>query len=150
MKSRRRIAFTKAQDCADLGCNYSRDLRPVEWASIIILRSSNLGRSTSEPGHLLPRRSLAGAAERPPTPDTKVDGRRGRKGPLATEVRCRKFGTLGIGWCVNFSSERRAIWGRLQTEKTALPGRWCSGCEARQPRPASFGQPERRGLPNDV
>jgi hypothetical protein len=31
-KSRRRIAFSKAQDCADLrGCNYTRDLRPTEW-----------------------------------------------------------------------------------------------------------------------
>ena len=33
-------------------------------------------------GHEPPRRSLAGAAERPPTPDTKVDGRRGGSGPL--------------------------------------------------------------------
>jgi len=41
MKSRRRIAFLKAQDCADLRCNYSRDLRQAEWGPIVILRGNN-------------------------------------------------------------------------------------------------------------
>ena len=44
MKLRRRIAFSKAQDCADFRlqrCDYSRDLRPVEWVPIVILRGNN-------------------------------------------------------------------------------------------------------------
>src|SRR6516225_4753596 len=42
MKSRRRIAFLKAQDCADLRCNYSRDLTTAEWGSGVSLHGSNL------------------------------------------------------------------------------------------------------------
>jgi hypothetical protein len=44
MKMRRRIAFPEAQDYADCGSqwhDYSRDLRPAEWGSGIILRNSN-------------------------------------------------------------------------------------------------------------
>src|SRR5262245_21738085 len=44
MKSRRRIAFLKAQDCADFRvqqADYSRDLRPVKWVSESGLRGIN-------------------------------------------------------------------------------------------------------------
>src|SRR5215469_12765404 len=41
MKSRRRIAFSKAQDCADFG-HYSRDLRQAKWGSGSSLHGSNL------------------------------------------------------------------------------------------------------------
>src|SRR5262249_62386875 len=44
MKSRRRIAFSKAQDCADYRSreyDYSRDLRPAKWCSGVSLHGSN-------------------------------------------------------------------------------------------------------------
>jgi hypothetical protein len=41
MKSRRRIAFLKAQDHANRISDYSRDLRPAEWGSVISLHSGN-------------------------------------------------------------------------------------------------------------
>jgi hypothetical protein len=42
MKSRRRIAFLKAQDHANYIDYYSRDLRPAKWASGVSLHGSNL------------------------------------------------------------------------------------------------------------
>jgi hypothetical protein len=41
MKSRRRIASPKAQDHAEIGRNYSRDLRLAERGPTIILRGNN-------------------------------------------------------------------------------------------------------------
>jgi hypothetical protein len=41
MKSRRRIAFLKAQDHANCIDYYSRDLRPAKWDSGINLHGSN-------------------------------------------------------------------------------------------------------------
>src|SRR6516162_3687140 len=41
MKSRRRIAFLKAWDHANCIDDYSRDLRPAEWAPTVILRGNN-------------------------------------------------------------------------------------------------------------
>jgi hypothetical protein len=44
MKSRRRIAFSKAHECADYrlqGCDYSKDLRPAKWGPTVILRGNN-------------------------------------------------------------------------------------------------------------
>jgi hypothetical protein len=44
MKSRRRIAFSKAHDCADYRLqkrDYSRDLRLGEWGSGVSLHGSN-------------------------------------------------------------------------------------------------------------
>src|SRR5690349_24915738 len=41
MKSRRRIAFPGAQNCGDLRCNYSRDLRHAKWGSGVSLHGSN-------------------------------------------------------------------------------------------------------------
>jgi hypothetical protein len=59
MKSRRRIAFSKAQDSPIYDdCNYSRDLRPAKWGSEIKLRSNNseplmsaLGQKQTLPSH---------------------------------------------------------------------------------------------------
>jgi hypothetical protein len=42
MKSRRRIAFLKAQDHANCIDDYSRDLRPAEWGPAVILRATML------------------------------------------------------------------------------------------------------------
>jgi hypothetical protein len=56
-KSRRRIAFPKAQDHADCGfqrSDYSRDLRPAKWGSEVISRSSNSQRLMSALGHSRP------------------------------------------------------------------------------------------------
>jgi hypothetical protein len=41
MKSRRRIAFPEAKDCAG-SFDYSRNLRPPEWGSAVTLQGSNL------------------------------------------------------------------------------------------------------------
>jgi hypothetical protein len=41
MKSRRRIAFLKAQDYAKCNDDYSRDLRLVKWGSGVILHGTN-------------------------------------------------------------------------------------------------------------
>jgi hypothetical protein len=41
MKSRRRIAFLKAQDYANGSGDYSRDLRPAKWGPTVILRGNN-------------------------------------------------------------------------------------------------------------
>jgi hypothetical protein len=51
MKSRRRIAFSKAQDRADLQCNYSRDLQVGEIGSEVNLPSSNFKPPMSARGH---------------------------------------------------------------------------------------------------
>ena len=41
MKSRRRIAFLKAQDHANCGDDYSRDLRLAKWGSEVSLHGNN-------------------------------------------------------------------------------------------------------------
>jgi hypothetical protein len=41
MKSRRRIAFLKAQDHANSVADYSRVLRPAEWGSRLLVQSKN-------------------------------------------------------------------------------------------------------------
>ena len=41
MKSRRRIAFLKAQDHANNVPDYSRDLRPAKWGSGVSLHGNN-------------------------------------------------------------------------------------------------------------
>jgi len=51
MKSRRRIAFTKAQDHANSASNYSRDLRPAKWGLGVILHGSNPMSLMSALGH---------------------------------------------------------------------------------------------------
>jgi hypothetical protein len=63
MKSRRRIAFLKAQDRANSVSNYSRDLRQVEWGLENTLRSSNSGDRMSATGQkqTLDRRPLMSA-----------------------------------------------------------------------------------------
>jgi hypothetical protein len=43
MKSRRRIAFPKAQNAANCIDDYSKDLRPAKWGSEVSLHGSNLG-----------------------------------------------------------------------------------------------------------
>jgi hypothetical protein len=41
MKSRRRIAFLKAQDHANSVADYSKVLRPAEWGSRLLVQSKN-------------------------------------------------------------------------------------------------------------
>jgi len=63
MKSRRRIAFPKAQNCADSGlerCNYITDQRPEEWGSEVTLQGSNLSRPISAVGQ---KQTFCAAAE---------------------------------------------------------------------------------------
>ena len=55
----------------------------AKWGYAVILRSTNSADSGVAMGQQSPRRSLAGAAERPPSPDTKVDGRRGGSGAIS-------------------------------------------------------------------
>jgi hypothetical protein len=50
MKSRRRIAFTKA-GLRQIARDYSRDLRSAEWGPIIILRGNNPQDRMSALGH---------------------------------------------------------------------------------------------------
>jgi len=54
MKSRRRIAFPKAEDYADDHGNYSRVWRCAEWGSVVNLQCKNSEPPTSLLGHFLP------------------------------------------------------------------------------------------------
>ena len=72
-------------------------------------------------GHLLPRRSLAGAAERPPTPDTKVDGRRGGSGPKTTFCTAEKQRA--------FSPSDRHEAGRRPGDWDVIPSPHCCGLD---------------------
>jgi hypothetical protein len=51
MKSRRRIAFLKAQDHANSVADYSKVLRPAEWGSGLLVQSKNPKSHMSALGH---------------------------------------------------------------------------------------------------
>src|SRR6516225_2724687 len=75
MKSRRRIASPKAQDCVDLGCNYSRDLRPAEWGRTVILRGNNPQDRMSALGQKQTFRSVRAMSALPPKADIRTQPR---------------------------------------------------------------------------
>jgi hypothetical protein len=118
-KSRRRIALSEAQNCADRSheeYDYIRDLRPAKWGSGASLHGSNPERLMSALGQKPPRRLTATVSALPPKADTNRCGWHVRYGPKADVTHPLSWRIMSwIDLTVLRTDARAAIYDQAKT-----------------------------------